>query len=85
MSTDGACRNRWWIGVGSGSALMGVTYDHAHSYQPMLIAFAAMMAVACLLLLRLGPYAYPRKGNGEVTLAAEPTIGTIDAGEPLPP
>jgi MFS family permease len=48
------------IGVGSGSALMGITYDHAHSYTPMLTIFAVMMVAACVLLPRLGPYVYPR-------------------------
>jgi MFS family permease len=60
------------IGVGSGSALMGITYDHAHSYQPMLIAFAVMMALACLLLLRLGAYVYPRQLGTEEALALQP-------------
>jgi MFS family permease len=60
------------IGVGAGSALMGITYDHFHSYQPMLIAFAVMMALACVMLLRLGTYVYPRQAGGEAALALQP-------------
>jgi predicted MFS family arabinose efflux permease len=60
------------IGVGSGSALMGITYDRTHSYTPMLIAFVVMMAVACVLLLRLGAYTYPREAGGEQALPLQP-------------
>jgi predicted MFS family arabinose efflux permease len=49
------------VGVGSGSALMGIVYDRAHSYEPMLIAFVVMSALCCVLLLGLGPYVYPRR------------------------
>jgi MFS family permease len=61
------------IGVGAGSALMGITYDHAHSYEPMLIAFIVMMALACVLLLRLGAYLYPRQAAaGEAPRGLQP-------------
>lgn len=60
------------VGVGAGSALMGITYDHAHSYEPMLIAFIAMMAIACLLLMRLGAYVYPRQAGETAGFALRP-------------
>jgi predicted MFS family arabinose efflux permease len=60
------------VGVGAGSALMGITYDHAHSYEPMLIAFIVMMAIACLLLLRLGAYVYPRQAGDAARFSLQP-------------
>lgn len=47
------------ISVAFGTATMGIVFDSAHSYRPMLIAFTAMLAVATLLTLTLGEYAYP--------------------------
>jgi MFS family permease len=63
------------IGVGAGSALMGFTYDHAHSYEPMLIGFIVMMLIACVLLLRLGAYVYPRSARGEPIAIVEAESG----------
>ncbi|HLI13492.1 MAG TPA: MFS transporter [Alphaproteobacteria bacterium] len=47
------------IGTGLGPYLMGVAFDRYHSYRPMFAIFEAALVLACLLVLRLGPYAYP--------------------------
>jgi MFS family permease len=62
------------IGVGVGAALMGATYDRAHSYQPMLVAFTVMLVVACALLATLGPYAYPRVAGPVARPALRPRM-----------
>lgn len=47
------------VGTGLGPFLMGRSFDLLHSYRPMLLGFEIMLAIACLLLVRLGPYPYP--------------------------
>jgi MFS family permease len=47
------------VGVGLGTYLMGLCFDLTHSYIPMLSAFVSVLAIACLLIARLGPYRYP--------------------------
>jgi len=42
----------------AGVLLMGVAYDHFHSYTLMLAALATFIVVAILLLTRLGPYRF---------------------------
>ncbi len=37
---------------------MGVSFDLAGSYRPMLVAFVVALIAACLLIARLGPYRY---------------------------
>lgn len=49
------------ISVAFGTATMGATYDAAHNYTPMLIAFTVMLALATFLTLTLGEYAYPAR------------------------
>jgi MFS family permease len=46
-------------GVGMGGWLMGLYFDLNHSYTGMLVAFIGALAIACLLVVRLGPYRYP--------------------------
>jgi MFS family permease len=46
------------LGNGVGPWLMGLSYVHAGSYVPMMIAFVVALAAACGLLLPLGPYRY---------------------------
>jgi MFS family permease len=46
-------------GVGVGGWLMGLYFDYYHSYTGMLIGFMGALAIACLLVLRLGPYRFP--------------------------
>lgn len=48
------------LGGGIGPFIMGATFDHAGSYQPALIGFIALLAVAILLLSTLKrEYPYP--------------------------
>lgn len=59
------------ISVAFGTATMGATFDAAHSYTPMLIAFTAMLAAATVLTLMLGEYVYPaRSRDGAVPTSA---------------
>jgi MFS family permease len=46
------------VGLGLGAYLMGLCFDLAHSYHPMLIMFLGALAVACLLIVGLGPYRF---------------------------
>jgi MFS family permease len=52
-------------GVGVGAWLMGLYFDFNHSYDGMLIAFIGALAIACLLIVRLGPYRYPVAATAE--------------------
>ena len=47
------------IGTGLGPALGGRAFDAFHSYNQIFIAFEVALALTCVLLLRLGKYAYP--------------------------
>jgi len=46
------------IGNSFGIFLMSVAFDRWHSYVPMLYLFDAALAVACLLIIGLGPYRF---------------------------
>jgi MFS family permease len=48
------------IGVGTGPAILGFSYDHFHSYDPMLEVFLAVLIVSAVLFLPLGKYRYPK-------------------------
>ena len=47
------------IGTGLGPALSGRAFDMFHSYTQVFIAYQIALAITCLLLVRLGAYAYP--------------------------
>lgn len=47
------------IGTGLGPYVMGAAFDAWHSYNPMFVVFEIILALACGLLLRLGPYPFP--------------------------
>ena len=47
------------LGVGIGPALSGVSFDRFHSYTPAFMTFVIMLAVGCLIFLRMGPYPFP--------------------------
>lgn len=54
----------WIMGVfvfasGLGPTIMGVCYDRTHSYNVALEGFAVSLALASLLISRLGPYTFP--------------------------
>ncbi len=54
------------VGVGLGAYLMGLCFDLAHSYTPMLTAFVGILAISCFLIGRLGPYRYPVSAGPQV-------------------
>jgi MFS family permease len=47
------------VGTGLGPALSGQAFDIYHSYFQIFIAYEIALAITCLMLARLGPYAYP--------------------------
>jgi MFS family permease len=51
------------FGTGLGPYAMGAAYDAWHSYNPMFVVFEIILALACVLLVRLGPYPYPAEGR----------------------
>ena len=48
---------------------MGLGFDNFGSYSPMLIVFAGLLGLSCLLMLLLGEY----PDLEEIETAAEPT------------
>lgn len=58
------------IGVGVGPYFMGVSFDHLHSYRPMLVIFEGALLIACVLFLRLGAYPFPPNSRLEKTITA---------------
>jgi MFS family permease len=64
------------IGVGTGPAILGLGYDHFHSYDPVLKLFLALLVIAALLFLPLGKYLYPKgsETDAETTAEANPVI-----------
>jgi MFS family permease len=54
------------ISVGVGPSLLGFSFDHWHSYRPMLFAFDFALLIACAIFLRLGPYRFPAQAQEEV-------------------
>jgi cyanate permease len=49
------------IGSGLGPYVMGLAHDRLGSYLPALTALAFALSISCLLMMRLGPYPYPRR------------------------
>ena len=47
------------LGVGIGPALSGASFDRFHSYTPAFVIFLIMLAVGCLIFVRMGPYPFP--------------------------
>jgi MFS family permease len=47
------------VGTGLGPALSGRAFDRFHSYSQIFIVYEVALAITCLLLVRLGKYAYP--------------------------
>jgi cyanate permease len=52
------------FGSGIGPFALGVTFDRAGSYLPLLAVLAAALLVACVLILRIGDYVYPATDHG---------------------
>lgn len=59
------------LGSGVGPFLMGVSFTQTDGYDPALLFFAAALVLACVLMLRLGPYAF-----GAVPAPATPRTST---------
>jgi MFS family permease len=51
------------LGVGIGPALSGASFDRFNSYTPAFVIFEIILALGCLVFLRLGPYPYPALGQ----------------------
>jgi len=47
------------FGVGIGPALSGGSFDLFHSYTPIFMVYEVLLAISCVIFLRLGPYPYP--------------------------
>jgi MFS family permease len=52
----GVLYSAWTLGSGFGPKLSAMVLDRTGSYSPALVGYAIGMAIACVLLLRLGPY-----------------------------
>lgn len=62
------------LGAGVGPYLMGVSFDKTGSYRLMLGCSAAGLAVASVLMLQLGSYAYPGRRAVGQELPAEAVV-----------
>lgn len=51
------------IGAGLGSFISGTAFDAFHSYTGIFAGYQALLAVACVLVLRLGPYKFAPHGT----------------------
>jgi len=70
------------LGSGLGPFLMGQSFKLLHSYDPALMVMAAGLVLACVLMARLGAYAYGSRGQG-ATPAPPAQTATLD--EPRAP
>src|SRR5581483_6527010 len=59
------------FGVGIGPALSGASFDRFHSYTPIFAVYEVMLAITCLIFLRLGPYPYPAGRHAPAAAAAQ--------------
>jgi MFS family permease len=60
------------VGAGVGPFLMGLSFDKTGSYDTTMIILMAALAIACALMLRLGPYTYgARREIGRMTMRRE--------------
>jgi MFS family permease len=60
------------LGNFAGASLLGWSFQGLGSYGPGFVIFEVMLALACLLLLRLGPYRYPAADVGPLAIAELP-------------
>lgn len=70
------------LGSGLGPFLMGQSFKLLHSYDPALMVMAGGLVLACVLMARLGAYAYGSRGQG-ATPAPPAQTATLD--EPRAP
>ncbi len=59
------------FGVGIGPALSGASFDRFHSYTPIFAVYEVMLAITCIIFLRLGPYPYPAGRHAPAAAAAQ--------------
>jgi MFS family permease len=52
------------IGNAVGATALGWSFQLAHSYTPGFVLFEILLAIACLLMMTLGPYRYPARREG---------------------
>jgi MFS family permease len=51
------------FGVGVGPTISGISFDRFHTYGPAFLLYEGLLAVTCLLFLRLGPYPFPASAD----------------------
>ena len=52
------------IGNAAGASVLGWFFQLAHSYTPGFVVFEILLAIACVLMMTLGPYRYPAGFEG---------------------
>jgi len=52
------------IGNAAGASILGWFFQLAHSYTPGFVVFEILLAIACVLMMTLGPYRYPAALEG---------------------
>jgi len=52
------------IGNAAGASILGWFFQLAHSYTPGFVVFEILLAIACVLMMTLGPYRYPAGFEG---------------------
>lgn len=52
------------IGNAAGAIILGWFFQLAHSYTPGFVVFEILLAIACVLMMTLGPYRYPAAFEG---------------------
>ena len=62
------------LGAGLGPLVMGVSFDRTGAYNFTLVCFELSLVFASILVVRLGPYAYP-VSHGPVPSHEEPIAG----------
>ena len=51
------------IGNAAGAVILGWFFQLAHSYTPGFVLFEMLLAIACVLMVTLGPYRYPARSE----------------------
>jgi hypothetical protein len=64
------------LGSGLGPFIIGVSFDRRGSYSLILECFGFALVLASILVLRLGPYAYPVSHRGDTNAALRAAVET---------
>src|SRR4029077_901942 len=70
----GFCCMLCGLGSSCGRSIGGAVYDLAGSYNPALVGAAIALALAVVLVYRLGPYVYPVQARFEPELTPQPAV-----------